>query len=119
MRNPTTPCWAGAIPVASEVRAAAVVDGLTVVTGPPSIAASSGTWPRCSSSCAQPRPSSTRRTTDVAPLTGSGIHDVGAPVQQRRDDLVEGSGAVGSLHRLPPGSIGAKRTASPYATMGG
>ena len=75
MRNPTTPCWAGAMPVAIEVSAAAVVDGMTLVIGPPAISLSSGSAARCASSCAHPRPSSTSSTTEVASLTGSGSHD--------------------------------------------
>ena len=35
IRNPSTPCWIGDSPVVIEVSAAAVVDGATVVIGPP------------------------------------------------------------------------------------
>ncbi len=33
-------------------------------------------------------------------MTGSGSHGRGPALEQRRDDLIEGSGSVGSLHRL-------------------
>ena len=75
IRNPTTPCWEGARPVESDVSAAAVVDGTTVVMGPPSIAPSRGRSARWVSSAFQPRPSSTSSTTAPAPVSGAGSHE--------------------------------------------
>src|SRR5207249_12071361 len=72
-RWPTTPCRAGGTPVAIDVSAAAVVDGTTDEIGPPVMPASVVADATRSRSCAQPSPSSTRRTTWVAP-SSAGNH---------------------------------------------
>jgi len=76
------PWVAGGAPMVMEVRAAAVVDGATVVIGPPSMAAMVGARPGRSWSWAQPTPSNTNRTTWEAPTAGAGNQAglaVGAP----------------------------------------
>ncbi len=60
-----------------DVRAAAVVDGTTVVIGPPSRLPSAGSRARAASMARQPNPSSTRRTTARAPATQAGSHGAG------------------------------------------
>jgi hypothetical protein len=61
--------------VVSEVIAVAVVDGATVVIGPPAMAMRFGARWRRSWSCSHPRPSMASRTVWRAPSTTSGIHD--------------------------------------------
>ena len=64
----------GVRPVAIEARAEAVVDGTTVVIGPPAIADSVGArWAR-SRSCSHPSPSITSSSTWRAPRTSAGTH---------------------------------------------
>ena len=74
IRYPTTPCSPGGRPLAIEVRAVEVVDGATVLIGPPSStpqivgASAARGW-----SCCHPSPSMTRRTVDrSASATGRG-----------------------------------------------
>ena len=67
----------GGSPVVIDVSAAGVVDGTTVVTGPPENARSSGSWSGKACRASQPRPSSTSSTVDRAPATGAGIHSTG------------------------------------------
>jgi hypothetical protein len=50
-----------------------VVEGATVVTGPPAMAASVGARSSRSWSCSQPSPSTTNSTTWCAPATPAGI----------------------------------------------
>jgi hypothetical protein len=56
-----------------EVSAVAVVDGATVVIGPPVNERSVGASARRASSCSHPSPSSTSSTTWRAWATGAGI----------------------------------------------
>src|SRR5918995_1220538 len=79
IRKPTRPCCDGASPVASDVSALAVVDGATVVIGPPSSPPSSGSRLRCASIPCQPSPSSRSSTTASAPSTQEGIPAAGRP----------------------------------------
>ena len=72
------PWEAGARPEEIDVRAAAVVDGTTVVIGPPSRRPSSGSRDRAASMARQPNPSSTSRTTARAPETQPGNHGAGS-----------------------------------------
>src|SRR5438128_1351293 len=69
------PCCAGASPVAIDVSAVAVVEGTTVVIGPPVMLVRVGNNAACSCTAAQPKPSRTSRTTASAVRAGSGIHD--------------------------------------------
>ena len=74
------PCSAGVNPVTAEVSAVEVVDGTTVVMGPPSIAASVGArWLR-SRSCSHPNPSTSSTTTCAASRAESGNHAGSAAV---------------------------------------
>jgi hypothetical protein len=77
IRKPVIPWRAGGSPVVIEVRAAGVVDGTTVVTGPPVQAPSSGRRSGWVLNASQPRPSSTSRTVLRAPATGSGSQETG------------------------------------------
>ena len=75
----------GGSPVVIEVSAAGVVDGTTVVIGPPGEARSSGSRSGKAWSASQPRPSSTRSTVARAPATGC-RHPLDRPhAEQRRD----------------------------------
>jgi hypothetical protein len=56
------PCLAGGRPVVSDVSAVAVVEGTTVVMGPPVMRVSVGASRARAMSCSQPRPSSTSST---------------------------------------------------------
>jgi hypothetical protein len=60
--------------VVSDVSAVAVVDGATVVIGPPVIEDSVGANCRRAQSCSHPRPSRVSRTTWRALATGDGTH---------------------------------------------
>ena len=74
IRNPMTPCSAGGRPVVIDVKALAVVDGATVVIGPPVSFASSGSSSGRPVIASQPSPSMTRTTTVRAARVGSGSH---------------------------------------------
>ena len=62
----------GAAPVTIEVKAAEVVLGATVVTGPPAIPARVGAASAWAASCSQPKPSMTSTTTAAASITSGG-----------------------------------------------
>jgi hypothetical protein len=69
-----TPCWPGDNPVVSDVIATAVVVGTTVDIGPPVKACIDGVIVRRSTSCCQPRPSSTSSTIWRAENAAGGNH---------------------------------------------
>ncbi len=77
IRKPVIPCRDGGRPVVIEVSAAGVVDGTTVVIGPPAKAPSSGNASGKRARASQPRPSSTSSTEARAPSTGAGSHGTG------------------------------------------
>ena len=107
---------AGAIPVASDVSAAAVVDGHDGRDRAARHRGELGHPAAVASSWRPPEP-----VEDEQHDRGRTPHRLGNPrvmatVQQRRDDLIEGSGSVGSLHRLHYRVH--RSNVLPYATMG-
>jgi hypothetical protein len=66
------PCSAGARPVVNDVSAVVVVDGTTVLIGPPVSPDTVGITSRWSSTSCQPKPSIINSTTELASRAASG-----------------------------------------------
>ena len=94
-RYPTTPCSPGVRPVAMLVRAVAVVEGETLVMGPPAMVHSVGARAVRSWSWSQPRPSRTRSTTWAASSARAGSHGGGSTEPSSSD------GTMFEMHAPP------------------
>src|SRR5438874_10819694 len=107
------PWRAGGSPVVSEVSAVAVVDGATVVMGPPVIEQSVGArWARASS-CSHPRPSMVSRTTWRASTAGRGIQAGVSHSRSRRARTIPSMQAPPYAGRTGSGTAA---TRPPYVT---